>query len=383
MTLTPTIELARELIRRRSVTPDDAGCQQLIAARLAAIGFANQHMPFDEVSNLWSTIGDDGPLLVFAGHTDVVPPGDESAWRHLPFDATVECDTLHGRGAADMKSSIAAMVVACERVLAERNAAPLPARLGFLITSDEEGPAINGTRRVMQALVEQGHHIDACIVGEPTSTRQLGDTIKIGRRGSLNGKLTIHGVQGHVAYAHLANNPVHAAAPALAELAAHRWDQGNEHFPPTTFQVSNIHAGTGADNVIPASLEIKFNFRYSTEVTAETLKQTVSKLLDRHGVKYDLAWRLSGDPFMTGTGTLAASAASAIKSVTGIDTELSTSGGTSDGRFIAPTGAQVIELGPINATIHQVDERVSCRDLDKLTDVYSIMLREHLATPVL
>ncbi len=379
--MTPTIELARELITRRSVTPDDAGCQNLIADRLARLGFTNQHLPFDEVANLWSTCGTQGPLLVFAGHTDVVPPGDENEWQHPPFQGTIDNGMLHGRGAADMKSSIAAMIVACERVLTENHTDTLPAQLGFLITSDEEGPAINGTKRVMQHLGDLGITIDACIVGEPTSTTRLGDTIKVGRRGSLNGHLKAHGVQGHVAYAHLADNPVHAIAPALQELAARQWDSGNEHFPPTTFQISNINAGTGADNVIPASLDLKFNFRYSTEVSAEQLKQIVLEVLERHSIKHELTWRLSGEPFMTGTGTLAQSASHAIRTVTGIEPELSTSGGTSDGRFIAPTGAQVIELGPVNATIHQVDECVNCKDLDTLTDVYSVILREHLANP--
>ncbi len=379
--MTATIDLARALISRRSVTPADAGCQTLIADRLTALGFNNQHLRFDDVDNLWSTHGDSGPLLVFAGHTDVVPPGNEADWRHPPFDATVDDGMLHGRGAADMKSSIAAMVVACERVLAANGDQPLPARLGFLITSDEEGPAVNGTRRVIEYLNERDCKIDSCIVGEPTSVSALGDTIKVGRRGSLNGHLIVHGVQGHVAYAHLAENPVHTIAPVLNELSAYQWDNGNQHFPPTTFQISNIDAGTGADNVIPASLELKFNFRYSTEVTAEQLKEIVVSMIDRHQVKYDLSWRLSGEPFMTGIGELAQIATRAIKKVTGIDAELSTSGGTSDGRFIAPTGAQVIELGPINATIHQVDERVTCDELEALTDIYSEIIATHLALP--
>ena len=374
--MSPTIELAAELIRCRSVTPEDADCQKVIANRLTAAGFTHQHLAFGAVKNLWSTLGDQGPLFVFAGHTDVVPPGDEASWRRPPFGGVVDDGYLHGRGAADMKSSIAAMVVACERLIEERAGRPLQGRIGFLITSDEEGPAVDGTKKVVDHLTDAGCQIDYCLVGEPTSTATLGDTIKVGRRGSLNGYLIIHGQQGHVAYAHLADNPIHRFAPVLAELTNQQWDAGNEHFPPTTFQISNINSGTGADNVIPASLELKFNFRFSTEVTSEQLKQRVSTLLDSSGLQYDLDWRLSGEPFLTAQGKLVTVAANAIKLITATTTELSTSGGTSDGRFIAPTGAEVIELGPLNATIHQVDECVSCADLDLLTDVYTEILRD-------
>jgi succinyl-diaminopimelate desuccinylase len=365
--MTDTIKLAQELIRRHSVTPDDQGCQTLIADRLSTLGFTHTPLPFGQVSNLWSVTPGTGPLFVFAGHTDVVPSGPEAQWKHPPFEAVIDNGMLYGRGAADMKSSIAAMIVATERVIQQHT---LTGRIGFLITSDEEGPAVDGTVKVVEYLSGQGCNIDWCIVGEPTSTATLGDIIKNGRRGSMNGMLTIHGTQGHVAYPHLAANPFHLAAGALHELSQREWDQGNDHFPPTTFQISNINAGTGVDNVIPGELQVRFNFRFSTEQTVEQLQTEITDTLNRHGLKFDLTWRVSGEPFITAGGTLVDATRTAIKKICGITTELSTSGGTSDGRFIAPTGAEVIELGPGNATIHQVNECVSCDELEALTDVY-------------
>ncbi len=370
-----TIELARQLIQKKSVTPEDNGCQQLIADFLQPLGFESSHLKFGEVKNLWAATSGSGPLLVFAGHTDVVPAGPEDQWTFPPFDATVNDGYLYGRGAADMKSSIAAMMVATKRVMANHS---LRGRMGFLITSDEEGPAVDGTVRVMDYLQEQNTPIDWCIVGEPTSTTRLGDVVKNGRRGSLNGRLTVNGRQGHVAYPHLARNPVHLFAAALQSLTKEVWDNGNEFFPQTTFQVSNLSAGTGVENVIPGELHCQFNFRFSTEVTAEQLKTRVHDLLDSHDLDYQLSWRLSGNPFITGRGRLVAATCSAIEKVCGITSELSTSGGTSDGRFIAPTGTEVLELGPVNATIHQIDECVSCDDLLLLTDVYERLIIELL-----
>ncbi len=374
--MSATVELARQLIARRSVTPDDAGCQSLLAERLAPLGFHIEPLRFGEVDNLWARRGGEGPLFVFAGHTDVVPTGPERDWRFPPFIPT-ECEgQLYGRGAADMKSSIAAMVTAVERFLAIHPDAP--GSIGFLITSDEEGPAVDGTVRVVETLEARGEKIDWCLVGEPTASEKVGDVIKNGRRGSLNGTLRVRGVQGHVAYPHKADNPVHRAAPALAELCATEWDRGNEFFPPTTFQVSNIHAGTGVTNVIPGELEVVFNFRFSTESSAEGLQARVREILDRHGLTYSVDWNLSGQPFLTGRGALVEAAQGAIREVTGLATELSTSGGTSDGRFIAPTGAQVLELGPLNATIHKVDERVGLEELEQLSAIYERMLERLL-----
>jgi succinyl-diaminopimelate desuccinylase len=368
-----TLELARQLIRRRSVTPEDAGCQTLLAERLGPLGFHCETLRFGDVTNLWARLGEGGPLLAFAGHTDVVPTGPETRWRHPPFDAVVEDGRLYGRGAADMKGSLAAFVTACERYLA---AGHRPAgSLALLITSDEEGDAIDGTRRVVETLQERGERIDYCIVGEPSSSERVGDTVKIGRRGSLNGRLTVHGVQGHVAYPQHARNPVFELAPALAELAATRWDEGNDSFPPTSFQVSNIHAGTGATNVIPGSVDVLLNFRFSTETTAADLQRRVEAILERHGLSFALDWSLSGEPFLTESGALVAATRRAIGEETGLETTLSTAGGTSDGRFIAPTGTQVVELGPVNATIHQVDEHVSVGDLDTLSRLYERMIR--------
>ncbi|MBX2824824.1 MAG: succinyl-diaminopimelate desuccinylase [Gammaproteobacteria bacterium] len=373
--LSATTRLAQELISRPSVTPDDAGCQPLLASRLEAVGFTTEPMPFGDVSNLWARHGTTDPLFVFAGHTDVVPTGPAETWSSDPFSAQIAGDMIMGRGAADMKGSVAAMVTACERFL---NAHTPTGSIAFLLTSDEEGPAIDGTRKVIDTLQARRENIDWCLVGEPTSVKVLGDTIKNGRRGSLSGALTVHGIQGHVAYPHLANNPFHAALPALLELTQITWDKGNAHFPPTTLQVSNIHAGTGAGNVIPGELEVRFNLRFSTELTPEAIQQQVTELLQRHELDFSLEWSLSGMPFITEPGTLTQAVASAIRQVTGTDTELDTGGGTSDGRFIAPTGAQVIELGPLNATIHQVNECISRSDLDTLSEIYEHTLVELL-----
>jgi succinyl-diaminopimelate desuccinylase len=368
----PTLDLARDLIQRPSVTPDDHGCQSLLAARLQAIGFEVEHLRYGDVDNLWARRGDDTPLFAFAGHTDVVPPGPREAWHTDPFAAVVQDGQLFGRGAADMKGSIAAMITACERFVAAH--AGHPGSIAFLITSDEEGPATHGTVKVLEHLAARSERIDYCLVGEPTSQHQVGDTIKNGRRGSLNGVLRVHGHQGHVAYPQLAENPVHKAAPALADLAATEWDRGNEHFPPTTFQISNIQAGTGAENVIPGELQVVFNLRFSTESSAAGLQARIEELLSRHGLKFDIDWKLSGEPFLTPAGVLVDASRAAIRDVTGLQTELSTSGGTSDGRFIAPTGTQVVELGPVNATIHKANESVNIEELETLSQIYEKIL---------
>jgi len=370
--LSPTVELAMDLISRRSVTPEDAGCQDLMISRLENLGFKIERLQFEDVSNFWARRGTEGPLFCFAGHTDVVPSGPEERWTYPPFEPTIHEGMLHGRGAADMKGGIAAFMTALERFIDHHP--DHKGSIALLITSDEEGPFINGTTRVVDHLEARNEKIDYCIVGEPSSTKHVGDVIKNGRRGSLSGSLVVRGKQGHVAYPHLVKNPIHLAAPALAELSTEVWDEGNDFFPPTSFQISNIHAGTGATNVVPGHVDIEFNFRFSTEVTAEELKARVRDILDKHGLEWDIDWTLSGNPFLTAAGSLVEASQQAIKAVTGIDTELSTSGGTSDGRFIAPTGAQVVELGPINATIHQVNERVSVKDLDTLTDIYENVL---------
>jgi succinyl-diaminopimelate desuccinylase len=361
-----------ELISRRSVTPEDDGCQELMISRLEKLGFRIERLPFEEVTNLWARRGDSGPLFCFAGHTDVVPSGPEEQWQFPPFEPCIEEGYLCGRGAADMKGSIAAFVTAVERFLA--NHPDHQGSISLLITSDEEGPFINGTTRVIDHLEARNEKIDWCIVGEPSSTEKVGDVIKNGRRGSLSGTLKVRGIQGHVAYPHLVRNPIHEAAPALAELAATVWDEGNEFFPPTSFQISNINAGTGATNVVPGHVDIAFNFRFSTEVTADELKVRVREILDRHGLEWDIDWILSGNPFLTAAGSLVDAARESIRSVMGYETELSTSGGTSDGRFIAPTGAQVLELGPCNATIHKINERVRASDLDDLSHLYENIL---------
>ena len=371
-----TLHLAEQLISRRSVTPDDGGCQALIRARLAPLGFEFhplEHGPEGaRVLNLWAVrrgrAGAAGKLLAFAGHTDVVPTGPLTQWTSDPFAPTHRDGQLYGRGAADMKTSIAAMVVAVEEFVA---ATPDHAgSVAFLLTSDEEGPAVDGTVKVCDWLRERGERLDYCIVGEPTSVDKLGDMIKNGRRGTLSGKLRVIGVQGHIAYPHLAKNPIHLVAPALAELVAVRWDEGNAYFPPTSWQMSNIHAGTGAGNVIPGDATIDFNFRFSTESTPESLKSRVHELLDRHGLKYELAWTLGGEPFLTPIGDLSEALSTAIHAETGLATELSTTGGTSDGRFIARICPQVIEFGPLNATIHKIDERVEVASLDPLKNIY-------------
>ncbi len=366
--LSPTLTLALDLIARRSVTPEDAGCQDLMIARLEAIGFTATRLRFNEVDNFWAVRGNDGPILAFAGHTDVVPTGPEANWAHPPFTPTLDDGWLYGRGAADMKGSLAAMVTACERFVAANP--EHPGRIAFLITSDEEGPAVDGTVKVVEWLEQQGTKINWCVVGEPTSDCCVGDVIKNGRRGSLSGDLVVKGVQGHVAYPHLAENPIHTVAPVIAELAQTAWDGGNQFFPPTTFQISNMHAGTGATNVIPGSAELLFNFRFSTESDQASLQARTEEILARHGIKYDLKWSLGGAPFLTPVGELVDAVTAAIREVGEAEPSLSTSGGTSDGRFIAPTGAQVIELGPGNATIHKVNERVKAADLDLLSSMY-------------
>jgi succinyl-diaminopimelate desuccinylase len=377
-----TLALLEQLISRRSLTPDDAGCQQLIAAELAPLGFECHHLPFGPagavVDNLWAIRRFDqpGPTVVLAGHTDVVPTGPLAAWHSDPFVPTHRAGLLYGRGAADMKASLAAMVVAVQGLIAAGQARR--GAVAFLVTSDEEGPSVDGTVKVCEWLRQRGERLDACIVGEPTSVERLGDMIKNGRRGSLTGKLVVKGVQGHIAYPQLADNPIHRFAPALAELVATRWDDGNEHFPPTSWQVSNIHAGTGAGNVIPGELVVDFNFRYSTESTPEVLRERVEALLRRHGLDFDLGWTLGGLPFLTRPGALIAAMTAAIAVETGVTTELSTSGGTSDGRFIARMCPQVVEFGPLNASIHKIDEHGAVADLAPLTRIYRRTLAELL-----
>jgi succinyl-diaminopimelate desuccinylase len=371
------LQLTQELISRASVSPVDGGCQALMIDRLEAIGFAVEKLPFGPVENFWARRGSAGPVFCFAGHTDVVPPGPIEEWRSDPFSPVIRDGVLYGRGAADMKSGLAAMVTACEEFVGQ-----YPAHRGsiaFLITSDEEGPSVDGTRRVVEVLQQRRESIDYCLVGEPSSEIDLGDTIKIGRRGSLSGRLTVHGVQGHIAYPQFADNPVHALAPALAELASRTWDHGNEHFQPTTFQVSNISAGTGAPNVIPGELKARFNLRFSTEQTVERLKATVEDLLRRHQVKHTLDWFISGYPFLTVPGELSGAASRAVQEQLQMTPKLSTGGGTSDGRFIAPMGAQVIELGVVNRSIHKVDECVPVADIGRLHALYRRTLELLLA----
>lgn len=368
--LSPTLQLACDLIRRPSVTPVDADCQAQMMNRLGAVGFQLEPMRIEDVDNFWATHGSqDGPVLCFAGHTDVVPTGPVQQWQHEPFEALIDADgMLCGRGAADMKGSLASMVIASERFV--QDYPDHRGKVAFLITSDEEGPAHHGTKAVVERLKARNERLDWCIVGEPSSTTLLGDVVKNGRRGSLGAKLTVRGKQGHVAYPHLARNPIHLAAPALAELAAEHWDEGNAFFPPTSFQISNLNSGTGATNVVPGELTALFNFRFSTESTVEGLQARVSAILDKHELDWSIDWALSGLPFLTEPGELLDAVSASIKGVTGRDTQPSTSGGTSDGRFIATMGTQVVELGPVNATIHQVDERILASDLDLLTEIY-------------
>jgi len=371
-----TFKLASELISRKSVTPEDGGCQTLIAQRLSKCGFTSESMRFGNVDNMWIRRGSVAPLLCFAGHTDVVPPGPLESWTTDPFAPTVRDGRLYGRGAADMKSSLAAFVTAIEQFVSGHP--DHAGSIALLLTSDEEGPAKDGTVRVIEALRARGEQIDFCVVGEPTSANLIGDTIKNGRRGSLSGDITVTGVQGHVAYPHLARNPVHLFAPVLAELAATQWDDGNEFFPPTTWQVSNIGAGTGANNVIPGELHAQFNFRFSPESSVENLKSRVAKIIDRHQLDCEIEWSLSGKPFLTERGKLVKSVSDAVKMVTGIVPELSTSGGTSDGRFIADFCKQVVELGPVNASIHKLNEHIAVEDIDTLSQIYHQTLVELL-----
>lgn len=374
--MSATLELAKELIRQPSVTPLDCGCQSLIGERLNACGFQTEAMNFGEVSNLWLRRGIESPLLVFAGHTDVVPPGPEARWNSPPFEPVIRDGCLYGRGAADMKSSIAAMTVACENFI--RAYPDHAGSIAFLLTSDEEGPAVDGTVKVIEQLQARNEAIDWCLVGEPSSLKTAGDTMKIGRRGSLSATLDVTGIQGHVAYPQIARNPIHECAPALAELVSARWDSGNAHFPPTSLQVSNIHAGTGAHNVIPGELSIELNLRFSTETTAEEIKSRIQDILDRHGLDYTLTWHLSGNPFYCEPGELVEACVQAIEDTIQVRPELSTSGGTSDGRFIAPTGAQVAELGPVNASIHKADEHIGLDELEQLTTIYERVLQKLL-----
>jgi len=374
--MTATLDIAKQLISIPSVTPEDLGCQKIIAERLSNIGFEIEHLRFGEVDNLWARYGTQSPLFVFAGHTDVVPTGPAEQWSSDPFTPTITGDVMTGRGSADMKSSIAAMICACEEFLKEKN--KIAGSIAFLITSDEEGPAIDGTVKVLEHLANNNEKIDWCLVGEPSSTNTVGDVIKNGRRGSINGDLTIHGVQGHIAYPHLAKNPIHLFSPALQDLTSEVWDNGNDHFPPTSFQISNIKGGTGASNVIPGDLNVQFNLRFSTEITDQEIQQRIEAILNKHQLKYTLNWSLSGHPFLTPGGELVEAAKQAIKSTCNIDTELSTSGGTSDGRFIAPTGAQVVEIGPVNESIHKIDENININDLEKLTEVYLDIIKRLL-----
>ncbi len=372
MTSSATLDLSLQLLRQPSVTPVDHNCQNLMAERLEKIGFKIESMRFDDVDNLWARKGTKAPVFCFAGHTDVVPTGNLDAWNTDPFVPEIRDGKLYGRGSADMKTALAAMVVASERFVAKHP--DHKGSIAFLITSDEEGPSINGTVKVVETLEARQEKMTWCLVGEPSSTHKLGDIIKNGRRGSFNGVLTVKGKQGHVAYPHLAINPIHTASKAISELCETVWDHGNEYFPATSFQISNIQAGTGATNVVPGNMTVTFNFRYSTEVTADELKARVLEILDRHQVDYEIEWTLSGLPFLTPVGELVNAARQAIRNVTGVETELSTSGGTSDGRFIAPTGAQVLELGVLNATIHQINEHVDVADLEPLAEIYEQIL---------
>ena len=372
-----TLELTKDLINRKSVTPEDAGCQDMMADILKPLGFEIEDLTFDDTKNIWARKGTEGPVFCFAGHTDVVPSGPEQNWQTPPFEATEKDGFIHGRGAADMKGSLAAMLVATEKFV---TANPQhKGSIAFLITSDEEGPFINGTTRVIDTLEARNEKITWCLVGEPSSTDEVGDIVKNGRRGSLTGDLLVKGIQGHVAYPHLARNPIHESTLALAELANTQWDKGNDSFPATSFQISNINGGTGAGNVIPGELKICFNFRFSTEVTDQELIARTTKVLDAHKLDYDIDWTFNGQPFLTDSGKLVEATQQAIKHCTGRETVLSTAGGTSDGRFIAPTGAQVIELGPVNATIHKIDECVKIDDLDTLADIYQDILQRLLA----
>ncbi len=374
--MSAVLEFTKELVARRSLTPDDAGCQELMAARFKKIGFTIEPMRFGDVDNFWARRGKSGPLLVFAGHTDVVPSGPVEQWSSGPFTPTLKDGRLYGRGTADMKGGLAAMTVAVEQFLAEHP--NHKGSIAFLITSDEEGPSVDGTVKVMEALVKRGEKIDWCVLGEPSCLERFGDTLRNGRRGSLTGILKVHGIQGHVAYPERADNPIHRVVPALTELTTTRWDSGNEFFPPTSFQISNFNSGTGAGNVIPGDATVRFNFRYSSAVTKDELKQRVHAVMDKMKVRYEIDWRPMGDPFLTSPGELSAAMQEAVEKVTGIRPKLDTGGGTSDGRFIAPTGAQVIEFGPRNASIHKIDECVDVTELEQLVDIYQGVLQRLL-----
>lgn len=378
--LSPTAALAVQLMQIPSVTPDDKGCNQVMIDRLAALGFTIETMRFGNVNNFWARYGQSGPVLCFAGHTDVVPSGPEEKWSSPPFEPAIRDGYLYGRGAADMKGSLAAMITACEAVINKTQTSneELAGSLAFLITADEEGAAIHGTREVIDTLEKRNEKITWCVVGEPSSSERLGDIVKVGRRGSLHGKLTVHGVQGHIAYPHLARNPVHQAMQPLYELTQEIWDQGNEVFPPTSFQISNIHSGTGVDNVIPGALEALFNFRFSTELNETIIRQRTEAILDKFELEYSLDWKLSGLPFLTRNAVLIDAVRGSIFEVNGVTTTPSTTGGTSDGRFIAPTGAEVVEVGPCNASIHKIDEHVRLADLDELGLIYQGIIRRLL-----
>ncbi|TVU63831.1 succinyl-diaminopimelate desuccinylase [Vibrio atlanticus] len=368
MTDSPTLALAKDLISRQSVTPEDAGCQDLMIERLKALGFKIEVMVFEDTTNFWARRGTEAPLFAFAGHTDVVPAGPVELWDTKPFEPTIVDGFLHGRGAADMKGSLASMVVAVEQFIAKHP--DHTGSIGFLITSDEEGPFINGTVRVVEALMARGENIDMCIVGEPSSTEYVGDVVKNGRRGSITGDLTIKGTQGHVAYPHLANNPIHSSLLAINELATTEWDKGNDYFPPTSFQIPNVSAGTGASNVIPGEFNVQFNLRFSTELNNDIIVERITAILDKYDFEYDLKWTFNGDPFLTDAGSLLDAIVDAVGHVNDVKPALLTTGGTSDGRFIARMKGQVVELGPVNATIHKVNECVKVADLEKLTDMY-------------
>lgn len=374
--MSKTLELAKELISRRSVTPDDQGCQELLISRLKPLGFRIERMRFGDVDNFYARRGTSGPLLVFAGHTDVVPTGPLEQWHTPPFEPTIKDGMLYGRGAADMKTSLAAFITAIEAFITEHP--NHPGSIGLIITSDEEGIAINGTVKVVETLKARNELIDYCIVGEPTSSQVVGDMIKNGRRGSLSGRLTVKGIQGHIAYPDLVKNPIHLVAPAIKDMVETVWDEGNEYFPPTSWQISNMHGGTGATNVVPGEVEILFNFRFSTASTADSLKQRVHAILDKHALDYTLLWELSGKPFLTPKGSLVSAISSAIKQAFGVTPELSTSGGTSDGRFIADIAAQVVEFGPLNATIHKLNECVAVKDIEPLQHAYKLTLESLL-----
>ena len=371
-----TLELAKALIRRRSITPADEGCQQLVIERLAPLGFKAETFQCGAVTNLWIRRGTARPLVALAGHTDVVPPGPREKWDSDPFEPTVRDGKLYGRGAADMKTSIAAFVTAAERFVAAHP--QHPGSIALLITSDEEGPSVDGTVRVVEALKARGEAMDYCIVGEPSSTERFGDTIRKGRRGTLTARLVVHGIQGHVAYPHRVKNPVHLVAPAIAEMATTVWDKGNQHFPPTTFQVSNIHAGTGAQNITPGSIQVDFNFRFSTESTADSLEARVKEILDRHGLEYDIGWTLGGKPFLTTRGRLMETLARAVKKVSGVEPNLNCEGGTSDGRYIIEVCPEVAEFGPVNRSIHKVNEAVALDEIEPLAEIYRTAIEELL-----